>query len=120
MNMTTKGKVSAKYKLKNEEMETHLSIDLVDKKWNCWTTIKKDMTKMQRQGWKLVKTECYTDGTVYSKTFEAPENAITFRSIEDPNAPKSKRKPRKPMTEEQKEKMRQGRLAKKEAEKKNS
>lgn len=114
--MKNKGTVSAKYKLRNDEMETHLSIDLVDKKWNCWTTIKKDMTKLKKQGWNLIKTEYYTDGTVYSQTFEAPENMITFRSVKDPDAPKPKRKPRTPMTEEQKEKMRQGRLAKKEAE----
>lgn len=110
--MKTKGTVPKECKLSNAEMETHISFDLVDRKWNMWTSIKKDMNKAKKQGWTLLKTERYTDGTIYSETYEAPENAITFRNVSKV-AEKPERKPRSPMTEEQKEKMRQGRLAKK-------
>jgi len=116
-----KNTVPAACKLKNEEMESHLSFDLVDRKWNCWSTIKKDIAKMKRQNWTLVKTEYYSDGTVYSSTFEAPENAITFRKVESdkpeekPKSVEKMKSTRKPMTDEHKEKMRLGRLAKKEA-----
>ena len=111
--MTIKNNVvPAACKLKNEEMESHLSFDLVDRKWNCWSTIKKDIAKMKRQNWTLIKTEYYSDGTVYSATYEAPENAITFRKIEL-NKPVKQKVERKPMSEEQKAKMKAGRAAKK-------
>ena len=80
--MKTKTMMSSKIaKLKQEEMETIISFDLVAKKWVAWTTIKKDMTKLKRQKWTLIKTDCYSDGTVYAMQFEAPENAITFRTV---------------------------------------
>lgn len=102
-------------RLKNEEMETHISFDLVDRKWNAWTSIKKDIAKLKRQGWTLIKTEYYSDGAVYSATYEAPENAITFRTLEKAKEVEKPKSTRKPLTDEQKEKMRLGRLAKKEA-----
>lgn len=124
--MTTKGKekpvaakkvttanVAREPKFSQEEMETHISFDLVDRKWNAWSSIKKDIAKMKRQGWELIKTDHYNDGTVCSCTFEAPENALTFRSLKATT--KKAKKTGKPLSEEQKEKMRLGRLAKKEA-----
>jgi len=102
-------------KLKNEEMETHISFDLVDRRWCAWSSIKKDIAKLKRQGWDLIKTEYYADGTVYSATYEAPENAITFRTLEKAKSIEKPKSTRKPMTDEQKEKMRLGKLAKKEA-----
>lgn len=120
--MTTKEKtktaakpkgVSKECKLKNEEMEVHLSFDLVSMKWTCWTTLRKHMTKMKKAKWPVIKTEYYTDGTVYSMSFEAPENAVSFRTLVDDSIPKKPRAPRAPLTDEQKEKMRLGRLAKK-------
>jgi len=90
-------------KLSQQEMETHISYDLVDKKFKAWTTIKRDITKFKTQGWELIKTEYYQDGTVYSATYEAPENAVTFRKLNS----------KRTMTEEKKEQLRQGRLAKK-------
>ena len=111
--MKTKGTVPNVCKLKNDEMEIHVSFDNVSMKWTCWTTLKKHMTKMKRAKWKVLKTEYYADGTIYSMSFEAPENAVTFRTLADEVAEPKKLKPRKPMTDEQKEKMRLGRLAKK-------
>lgn len=116
--MKTKTKtrtVPTECRLKNEEMETHISFDLVTRQWCAWSTIKKDIAKLKRQGWDLVKTEYYADGTVYSARYEAPENAITFRTLEKAKEVEKPKSTRKPMTEEQKEKMRLGRLAKKEA-----
>jgi len=107
-------------RLKNDEMETHISFDLVDRTWKAWTTIKKDIAKLKRQGWTLVKTEYYADGSVYSSSFEAPENALTFRSIKGAKPVVEKSSTRKPMSDEQKEKMRLGRLAKKAAEAENA
>ena len=111
--MKNKGTVPTICKLRNDEMETHVLFDNVTMKWTCWTTLKKQMTKMKKAKWKVVNTEYYVDGTIYSMSFEAPENAVTFRTLTDEEAAPKKRAPRKPMTEEQKEKMRQGRLAKK-------
>ena len=93
-------------KLKPEEMESYLSIDLETNMWVAFATLKKDIRKYKTLGWEVVAEDLYKDGTTYSMTFQAPEAAVVF-----PNQ-KTKTK-RKPMTEEQKEKMRLGKIARK-------
>jgi len=68
---------------------------------------------MKKANWDIVKTEYYADGTIYSMRFEAPENGVSFRTLVDDSIPKKPRAPRKPMSEEQKAKMKAGRAAKK-------
>jgi len=108
-----KNVVPKECRLKNEEMETHISFDPVTKTWGAWSTIRKDVTKFKKQGWTLIKTEYYTDGKVYSARFEAPENAISIRAVKGVEPVAKPKSNRKPLSEEQKAKMRAGRLAKK-------
>ena len=110
---TKKNVVPTECKLSQQEMETHISYDLVDKVWVAWSTYKRDITKFKKQGWKLIKTEYYADGTVYSSRFEAPENAISIRAIKGAEPVEKPKSNRKPMSEEQKAKMKAGRAAKK-------
>ena len=114
--MKTKGTVPKECKLRVNEMEVHLSFDTVSMKWECWTTLRKHMTRMKKANWTVTKIEYYSDGSIYSMRFEAPDNAVSFRTVTDDIVPKKTRAPRKPLTDEQKAKMKEGRAAKKAAE----
>jgi hypothetical protein len=67
-------------RLSNEERETVLLYDNVDKVWRMDTTIPKHANKAKRQEWKQVGEYIYDDGTVCGGVFEASDKAVTFRN----------------------------------------
>ena len=71
-------KVNAK--LSNEERETILVYDNVDKIWRMDTTILKHANKAKKQSWNQIVEFIYDDDTVCGGVFEAPDKAITIRN----------------------------------------
>jgi hypothetical protein len=69
-------------KLSNEERETVIVYDNIDKKWCADTTLTKHANKFKKQGWTQTTEYVYEDGTVCGGVFEASDKAITIR---DPN-----------------------------------
>jgi hypothetical protein len=69
-------------KLTNEERETVLVYDSVDKKWRMDSTVLKHVNKAKKQGWTQTAEFIYDDGMVCGGAFEASERAITIRNAE--------------------------------------
>ena len=69
-------------KLTNEERETHLNYDFIEKTWTMDSTVPKHFRKALKQGWKPIKEFVYDDGTVCGMILEAPERSVTIRSVE--------------------------------------
>ena len=88
------------YRLLPEEREIILIMDDRDRKWQASCSSPTYMKKFERQGWKCVRTEYYKDGTVCTKFYEAPCKSISIGKYE---------RPKRVMSEEQIEKMRQAR-----------
>ena len=87
-------------KLLPEEREIILIMDDRDRKWKASCSSPTYMRKFEKQGWKCTGTEYYRDGTVCTKFYEAPWKSISIGRFE---------RPKRNMTDEQKEKMRQAR-----------
>ena len=68
-------------RLTMEERETHLHYDPITKTWNMDTMILKHYNKAKKQGWKQLTEYVYDDGSVCGGVFEAPDYAVTIRSI---------------------------------------
>lgn len=69
-------------RLSNEERETILLYDNIDKVWKMDSTIPKHANKAKKQGWEQTAEYVYDDGTVCGGAFEAPARAITIRNAE--------------------------------------
>lgn len=69
-------------RLTNEERETHLNYDFIEKMWIMDSTIPKHFRKALKQGWTPIKEFIHDDDTVYGMILTAPERAITIRSVE--------------------------------------
>lgn len=67
-------------KLSNEERETVIVYDNVDKKWRADTTIAKHANKFKKQSWTQIAEYVYEDGVVCGGAFEGSERAITIRN----------------------------------------
>lgn len=67
-------------RLTNEEKETTLAYDNVDKIWIMDSTVSKHFNKAIKQGWHLVRQYVYEDGTICGMTLTASERAITIRN----------------------------------------
>lgn len=67
-------------KLSNEEKETILTYDAIDKIWTMDTTIQKHMNRALKQGWMPIKKYVYMDNTVCGMVLIAPDRSITIRS----------------------------------------
>ncbi len=67
-------------KLTNEERETVLVYDNVDKKWRADTVLPKHANKFKKQGWTQISEYVYEDGTVCGGIFEGSGKAITIRN----------------------------------------
>ena len=67
-------------RLTNEEKETVLSYDSIDKTWNMYSTVPKHFRKALKQGWSLIKQYVYDDGTVCGMELVAQDRAVTIRS----------------------------------------
>lgn len=83
-----------------EEREVILIMDDRDRKWKASCSSPTYMRKFEKQGWNCTKTEYYKDGTVCTKFYEAPCKSISIGKYE---------RPKRNMSDEQKEKMRQAR-----------
>jgi hypothetical protein len=69
-------------KLTNEERETVIVYDNVDKKWYADTTLPKHVNRFKKQGWTQTAEYVYEDGMVCGGAFEGAERAITIRNAE--------------------------------------
>lgn len=67
-------------KLTNEERETIIIIDMVDNVWRADSSIPKDCRKFEKMGWEVTGIVKHTDGSIISKRFEAPRNAMSIRN----------------------------------------
>lgn len=66
----------------NEEKETLLHYDFINKKWTMDSTVRKHFNKALKQGW-IPKTRYeYDDGTVVGYILEAPDRSVTIRNVE--------------------------------------
>lgn len=68
-------------KVENYKQATLVSFSQIDKIWCVDTTIPKHYNRFLRQGWKLVREYVYDNGEIVGGSFEAPERAITVRSV---------------------------------------
>lgn len=68
-------------KVENYKQATLVSFSQIDKTWCVDTTIPKHYNRFLRQGWKLVREYVYDNGEIVGGSFEAPERAITVRSV---------------------------------------
>lgn len=69
-------------KLTNEERETLLNFDSIEKIWTMDSMVPKHFRKALKQGWTPIKQFVYDDGTVCGMILTAPERAITIRTTE--------------------------------------
>jgi hypothetical protein len=69
-------------KLTNEERETLLNYDSVEKLWIMDSFVPKHFRKALKQGWAPLRQYVYEDGTVFGMTLTAPERAITIRNVD--------------------------------------
>lgn len=69
-------------RLTNDEKETLLNYDYVNKKWIMDSTISTHYNKALKQGWTPLERYEYTDGTVFGYKLEAPGRSVTIRSVE--------------------------------------
>ena len=69
-------------RLTNEERETLLNFDSIEKVWVMDSMIPKHFRKALKQGWTPIKQFVYDDGTVCGMVLTAPERAITIRTTE--------------------------------------
>lgn len=96
------------YRLSPEEREVVIFMDDKDRQWKASCSSPTYMRKFEKQGWTCTGEEHYRDGSVCTKYYEAPTSAsITIGKAERP------RRQGKPMTEEHKRKLQEGRAAKK-------
>lgn len=69
-------------KLTNEERETLLNYDSVERVWIMDSFVPKHFRKALKQGWSPIKQYVYEDGIVCGMTLTAPERAVTIRNVE--------------------------------------
>jgi hypothetical protein len=69
-------------RISNEEKETLLIYDYVDKKWTMDSTVSTHYNKALKQGWTPIERFEYEDGTIFGYKLEAPKHAVTIRSVE--------------------------------------
>ena len=89
--------IGANSKLLPEEREVVLVMDDKDRKWKASCSSPTYMRKFEKQGWKCIREEYYRDGTICTKFYEAPCKSISIGKYE---------RPKRIMSDEQKEKMR--------------
>ncbi len=69
-------------RLLNEERETHLYLDPIDRVWVLDAFMPKIFRKAIKQGWTPIREYVYDDGMVCGMSFTAPERAISIRNVE--------------------------------------
>ena len=69
-------------RLTNEERETILIFDSVEKMWTMDSMVPKHFRKAIKQGWTPLKQFVYEDGTVCGMVLTAPDRAVTIRNVD--------------------------------------
>ena len=69
-------------RLTNEERETLLNYDSIEKMWVMDSMVPKHFRKALKQGWTPITQFVYDDGMVCGMILTAPERAVTIRSVE--------------------------------------
>ena len=69
-------------RLTNEERETVLVYDSIDKVWTMDSSVPKHFRKAIKQGWTPIRQLVYDDGTVCGMMLTAPERAVTIRNVD--------------------------------------
>ena len=69
-------------KLTNEERETLLNYDSVERMWIMDSFVPKHFRKALKQGWTPIREYIYEDNTVCGMTLTAPERAVTIRNVD--------------------------------------
>ena len=69
-------------RLTNEERETHLNYDIIDKQWIMESFVPKHFRKALKQGWAPIRQYVYDDGVVCGMVLTGPERAITIRNVD--------------------------------------
>lgn len=83
-------------RLTREEQETHITIDTVEEMAIIDTSIPKDINRMKKLGYEVIREMKYEDGGTASVIFRVPRKAISFRNPQ-----------RKEMSEAQREALRE-------------
>ena len=78
-------------KLTKEEWETHISIDAVDGIAVIDASIPKDITKLKKLGYPVIRENLYEDGSICNVIFSVPRRCISFRSMEKRNVSEEQR-----------------------------
>lgn len=79
-------------KLTKEEWETHISIDAVDGIAVIDASIPKDITKLKKLGYPVIRENLYEDGSICNVIFSVPRRCISFRGMEKKVISKEKKK----------------------------
>lgn len=74
--------IKVKTRITNEEKETLLHYDYIDKVWTMDSTVPKHFNKALKQKWTPIKQFVYEDGTVCGMVLTAPTRAVTIRNTE--------------------------------------
>ena len=74
--------VNVTCRLTNEERETILHYDYVNKVWTMDSTIVKHFNRALKQGWTPIQQLVYDDGSICGMVLTAPDRAVTIRSTE--------------------------------------
>lgn len=69
-------------RLINEERETLLNYDSIEKVWIMDSYVPKHFRKAIKQGWTPIKQYVYEDGTVFGMCLTGPERAVTIRNVD--------------------------------------
>lgn len=69
-------------RLINEERETLLNYDSVERVWTMDSFVPKHFRKALKQGWTPVREYVYDDGTVCGMVLTASERAVTIRNVD--------------------------------------
>lgn len=74
-----------KTRIPREERETYYNISDLEPDVLACSSIPKDIRKMKKQGWEVVREDTYEDGTVAEATLKAPKRAISIRAVSSLN-----------------------------------
>lgn len=69
-------------RLTNDEKETLLNYDYVNKQWTMDSTVSTHYNKALKQGWTPIEKYEYEDGSAAGYKLVAPGRAVTIRSVD--------------------------------------
>lgn len=66
-----------------EELETHISYNPINDRWECYTNIRKHINLLKKKNWTITREDKDSTGRTYQLFAIAPKNAITIRAVTD-------------------------------------